>query len=81
MTTYEAYYMLGKLDKEEGRECNHGNTLPYPHAFTGYIDGYIANRFKEPKSPDLIIKKLKKRGMIFISDNLLKTLNKEDGNV
>lgn len=72
MTTYEAYYMLGKLDKEEGRECNHGNAHPHLDAFNGYIDGYCGHVIREPVFNQLLIEQLEKEGMTFISDNLLK---------
>ncbi|MBT6048763.1 MAG: hypothetical protein HOG49_18335 [Candidatus Scalindua sp.] len=66
MTVYERNYNVGKQHHDNGWQCTPPMTLPDPHAFRGYMDGYGGNEFREPVKAGLIIDELHKKGMVTI---------------
>jgi len=64
---YETHYLAGALDRAQNKNCDLPNTIPDINAFNGYIDGYQGHPYNPPKSPTLLIKKLRDAGMKFIT--------------
>lgn len=57
-TVYARNYQRGMDDKASGQRCMHPASVPDPHAYRGYMDGWSGRDFNQPEA----MKPLSERG-------------------